>query len=69
MRKEDEEEPASRTSDRRDAPDDVCEYCGTPVDTSNWHPVAKERDPAGSIHLYPFCSEDCRDAWLTDRPE
>lgn len=56
-------------SDQRDTAEKTCEYCGAAIDTSNWYPVTKKRDLDGSLQFYPFCSEDCQEAWLTERQD
>lgn len=66
---EDREIPASTSNDHNDTPDKICESCGTVIDTSDWYPVTNERGADGSLQLYHFCSEDCQDAWLDERPE
>lgn len=69
MGDDDGEPPDSPTSDRSDGPEKRCEYCGGPIDTSDWYPVGKDRDPDGSLRLYSFCSEACRDSWLDERTD
>ena len=61
--------PASPSSDQHDTPVKTCKYCGTSIDTGDWYPVTKERDSDGTLQLYPFCSEDCQDAWLDEQPD
>lgn len=61
--------PASRSIDRYESPEWICDRCGTPIDTSDWHPVATEPTPDGSIRFSSFCSEGCRGAWLEERRE
>ena len=67
MGDDDGETPPS--SEQRDTPRKTCEYCGTAIDTSNWYPVIKERGSDGSLQFYTFCSEDCQEAWLTERQD
>lgn len=59
--------PATPPDDGHSSRDATCESCGSSIDTSDWYPLAKERGPDGSLRLYPFCSEDCRDTWLDAR--
>lgn len=54
---------------RHDPPSKSCEHCGAAIDTSDWYPVTKERDSDGSLRFYPFCSEECQDAWLDEQPD
>lgn len=61
-----ESAPANGSSD---APEDVCQRCGATIATNHWYPIAKERTSDGSLELYPFCSEDCKDRWVAERPE
>ena len=68
MGEDDRESPPSQPSDRQDAPEKNCEYCGTAIDTSDWYPVTKDRDSDGSLQFYFFCSEACQDAWLDEQP-
>lgn len=46
----------------------TCERCGNAIETSEWYPIAAERNAEGSLELYPFCSEDCQMAWREERP-
>lgn len=63
------ETPPATADEPVDAPDDVCEACGATIDTNDWYPIAKERGADGSLGLYPFCSDDCKDQWQHDRTE
>ncbi|WP_232686357.1 DUF7576 family protein [Halobacterium zhouii] len=65
----DEEEPTAPSNGQRDDQGAVCEYCGTPIDTSEWYPVTNRRDPDGSVELYAFCSETCQDSWCDEQTE
>ncbi len=58
------ESPPPSPDDADRSPGKVCDHCGSAIDTTEWYPVTNERGPDGSIRLYDFCSEDCRDAWL-----
>lgn len=49
--------------------DECCTHCGSTVDTSDWYPVTKERDEDGSLELYPFCGDECQEAWLDSDAE
>lgn len=40
-----------------------CDHCDDPIETSDWHPMAKERDSEGELRLYTFCSKACKQAW------
>jgi len=40
-----------------------CANCGRRIDTTEWHPLATERDDDGDFNVYAFCSEHCRDEW------
>lgn len=64
MGDDEREGSASPSNTRSDTPDEPCEHCGATIDTSDWYPVTKERDSDGVLQFYPFCSEDCQDAWL-----
>jgi hypothetical protein len=44
----------------------VCANCASPVDTSEWHPIATEVDEDDEFHLHAFCGDACRDAWADD---
>lgn len=48
--------------------EDECACCRTTVRTDEWHPVASRTDREGT-RIVPFCSEDCRERWLAERPE
>lgn len=64
-----QETDTSTPDEQRDGGDEVCEYCGAPVDTSDWHPVSKQRDSDGSLQLILFCSEDCQEAWQDEHED
>jgi len=40
-----------------------CDHCDRPIETSDWYPMAKERDSEGELRLYTFCGEACKRAW------
>lgn len=44
---------------------ELCAACGDAIDTSEWHPVATDTVD-GEVRIYPFCDDDCRDAWNDD---
>ncbi|WP_227354111.1 DUF7576 family protein [Haladaptatus salinisoli] len=47
-----------------DASDErTCASCGERIELTAWHPVLAEPDASEALHLYPFCSADCRTAW------
>ncbi|WP_227374018.1 DUF7576 family protein [Haladaptatus halobius] len=54
-----------RSPDSGDASSDerICATCGEVIELTAWHPVLAEPDAGGVLHLYPFCSADCRTAW------
>lgn len=68
MGDEDRETLLASSNDQYGTPEKICEYCGTAIDTSDWYPVTKERDSDGALQFYPFCSENCQDAWLDGQP-
>lgn len=43
-----------------------CDHCGAAIETGDWHPVTKRRNPDGSLAFFYFDSEACQDAWLAD---
>ncbi|WP_224450312.1 DUF7576 family protein [Haloprofundus salilacus] len=49
------------------APKKRCEYCGSPIETSEWYPVATVRDSNGELQIYSLCSDECRAAWNAER--
>lgn len=51
----------------RSGQDEICEYCGSAIDTSEWYPVSKQRDSDGTLELLPFCSEDCQQEWQSEQ--
>jgi endogenous inhibitor of DNA gyrase (YacG/DUF329 family) len=42
----------------------VCAHCGTTIDTSEWYPVETATDRDGTLVFHPFCSANCRSAWM-----
>jgi len=56
--------PAAESEHKQGAGGKRCAHCGAAFDTSDWYPVTTERDGAGSLQFYSFCSEDCQTAWL-----
>lgn len=56
-------------NEHNDVPDERCAACGGAIDTNDWYPVTKQRDDDGTLHIYPFCSEACRDEWLAEHGE
>lgn len=65
----DEGDAESSGSGSNGPSDKYCSYCGAAIERSEWYPVTKERDAAGSLRFYSFCSEACQTAWLDDRSE
>lgn len=61
------EDGAASSGDADAGVEKTCERCGTAIETSDWYPIAAEREADGSLDLYPFCSENCRDAWREER--
>lgn len=45
-----------------------CAVCANEIETDEWHPVATQTNPA-ETRIVSFCSEDCREQWLAERPE
>lgn len=41
----------------------TCANCGADVDTKKWHPLATRTDADGNLHVYAFCSEECRNEY------
>lgn len=67
---DEESETSPPTPDAADGtPVTRCEHCGTAIDTSDWYPVASERDDGGSVRLYDFCDETCQAAWRDERSD
>ncbi|WP_458209794.1 DUF7576 family protein [Haladaptatus sp. NG-SE-30] len=60
---DDRETPPSASNNQRDTLGKTCDHCGTSIDTSDWHPITKDREADGSIQIHHFCSEDCENAW------
>lgn len=61
----------AESNDRRPEADStttrtLCATCGVAIDTTDWHPVSTERTSDGTLHVRPFCDEDCRTAWLRE---
>ncbi len=63
------EPPIVPSAGRPEAAARRCAYCGTVIDTSDWHPITKRRKADGSLALYYFDSEHCLEAWHHDRDE
>jgi len=40
-----------------------CDHCDNPIETSDWYPIAKERNSDDELRLYTFCSEACKRVW------
>lgn len=45
----------------------ICRHCGDAVKIDEWYPVASRTAPDGSVEIYPFCGDDCREAWTAGR--
>jgi len=58
-------ENAPRPSAESESAPDLCSHCGDAIDTSEWHPVVARSEPE-EFRIYPFCDEECRDAWKSD---
>ena len=43
-----------------------CAYCGAPVVTTEWHPVAT-RNTADGADIVAFCEQSCRRRWKRAR--
>ena len=69
MGDDERETPASSSNDQHATSGKSCEQCGTTIDTSDWYPVTKERNPDGSLQLHEFCCEDCQDEWVEEHLE
>jgi hypothetical protein len=41
----------------------ACANCGVRLEHGVWHPCETERDEAGALDIFTFCSEECRDDW------
>lgn len=59
----------SPSTEQPETPGERCERCGRPIDTGEWYPITKDRDPDGSLRLYAFCSDGCRADWLDEQPD
>ncbi|WP_449405167.1 DUF7576 family protein [Haloarcula amylovorans] len=44
-----------------------CEWCGEKVNCDMWHPVASGTAKDGTFQLFRFCSEECRENWVTEQ--
>jgi len=40
----------------------TCEYCGTAIDTDEWHPVVAD-ERGDDFELLMFCSDSCQHDW------
>lgn len=66
---DDNETTDSKSSDQCGPLEKNCEYCGQPIETSDWYPITNRRDADGSLQLYSFCSEDCHTAWVDEQSD
>ncbi|WP_423987477.1 DUF7576 family protein [Haladaptatus sp.] len=41
---------------------DICSYCGSIVETNEWHPVLANDDGSG-FRIHAFCDKRCRALW------
>jgi hypothetical protein len=46
-----------------------CDHCDNPIETSDWYPMAKERDSDDELRLYTFCSGACNQAWSEEEAD
>lgn len=43
-----------------------CAYCGSQIDTSEWHPLVTRADDDETFRVFAFCDEGCREEWNDD---
>jgi len=43
-----------------------CEYCGTSLREEVRYPTTTVDKKNGDLSIFTFCSEECKDKWLTD---
>lgn len=45
----------------------TCATCGSQIDIDDWHPMVTEWDDDGTLRVYAFCDQDCKEDWAEDR--
>lgn len=46
-----------------EASTEICTYCESEIDDSEWHPVRAVRDDEGELEILTFCEEECVKEW------
>jgi endogenous inhibitor of DNA gyrase (YacG/DUF329 family) len=46
-----------------------CDYCGTPLDEEVRYPTTTVDRKNRDIHIFTFCSEECKEEWLNEHIE